>query len=211
MDRLEAVAHVRQRAADDDAHRVVEVARSAARPRWAPADPLLDGGRSCAAPRVALTLLRAMRLVGEAAAERRTAAATARGRRWCDGGAGGASADARRAGRGSRPRRRSAGRCGQRVADDPRAMAVVARCGRDAPRPAGTPRDRRSASTRLHSRSAHDRDFWTWSSASPMSWSDERQAGACRAARRSSATGTSCGMPRERRAHQPPFHRAASE
>ena len=34
MDRLEAIAHVRQRAADDDAHGVVEIRARAARPRW---------------------------------------------------------------------------------------------------------------------------------------------------------------------------------
>ena len=120
MHRLEAVAHVRQRAADDDAHGVVEVRRLAAPPRWGPSGRSRLG-RSCATPRGAVTLVGG-RVMGfdERREPRRS------GSRRCR--SMGPRRSRRRPARRARSSVGAARRAGadERVADDPGAGAVGA-------------------------------------------------------------------------------------
>ena len=152
VDGLEAVADVRQRAADDDAHGVVEVRAL---------QLVLDGDGPDAPVRPSVGHARLLCDSGHPAGRRpgrpwrprrtRRAISPARAGRWAPG----APADAGQRARAAPRRARAAGAV-QRVADDPRAM-----CRRRSP--AAQPRLCRRAtastprgSTRLHSRSAHD-------------------------------------------------------
>ena len=108
MDRLQAVADVRQRARHDHAHRVVEVARPASRPRC---------GSARMSPRSSVTWSGLLTIVRQVVVMRAAARASAgraarrrtgrRSRRRAEvGGRAGAAADARRGARGSRVARR---------------------------------------------------------------------------------------------------------
>ncbi len=164
MDRLEAVADIRERASHDHAHRVIEVARP---------HLVLDADASGCRP------------------GRRSRCATPRGHeRWfgeCGGvGQAGRAAEAGRGLGGGRGGRRvgplaDAGEplaelggdgrieLGQAVADDPGAVAVVGR-GRRVSVSARSASAVASASIIVSDRYAHERAFWTSGSASPMSW-----------------------------------------
>ena len=161
VDRLEAVADVRQRARDDDAHRVVEVRD---------AHLVLDADGSDVAQVVGHGRL----LLIRSAAVRDGCAGRA-DRRSDRPGSAAAEVDGA-PGRRRMPARRSrssvgVGRVelGEAVADDPCAVAVVGRdgaIGLGAQGRGRALRDRRWASERY----AHDSAFWTSGSASPMSW-----------------------------------------
>ena len=121
------------------------------------------------------------------------------------GGAGrdrraGPAADAveRRSRSSSRERRRE---LGERVADDPGAVAVVGRRWRSRPR-AEERRGRGEVDLR-ELRSAHERAFWTSGSASPMRSAQERR-GPCRtiSGSRPRASRSTCGQRRDRRADE---------
>ena len=167
MDRLEAVADVGQRAADDDAHRVVEVAASAARPRCGRARRGPFGSVMRSSSRTARPAWRRRDRCSDSSPT--TPRAEERG-----GGLRCRAGRQRRRGRrrehgelranGPRQRRDRSGLSG--VADDPGAVAVVA----SRPRVASAPEElaRRRAGRPAAPRADRPaRAFWTWSSASP--------------------------------------------
>ena len=164
MDRLQAVADVRQRAADDDAHRVVEVARSAARPRW--------GRGGCAASSSVMRRLPCIRSPWlDRAGRRRPRARRRRGSAaavswaalvsgaWSPADAGDGRPD-RRA-----PASAAAPVSASRMTHARWPSSVAAARAASWRRNAAT----RLGSTWTHERSAQLSAFWTFGSASPMS------------------------------------------